>query len=131
MEHLVEQFEYKSDGKLDTWRIMTPDEDGKYRGDCDDFAVTALYISTGSLIKFWYELIFGSAKVHMVTTASGGGHAVLEYKGVYIDNWTLAWVPREYMEVVLGHQFKSWMFVWPISALKMFYGKVQGVLRSV
>jgi hypothetical protein len=128
LNDLVAGFIYQSDGKVDSWRILTVED---LRGDCDDFAVTALYISTGSLIKFWYELIFGSAKVHMVTTASGGGHAVLEYKGVYIDNWTLAWVPREYMEVVLGHQFKSWMFVWPISALKMFYGKVQGVLRSV
>lgn len=128
LEDLATGFTYQSDGKYDSWRILDASD---LRGDCDDFAVTALYISTGSLIKFWYELIFGSAKVHMVTTASGGGHAVLEYKGVYIDNWTLAWVPREYMEVVLGHQFKSWMFVWPISALKMFYGKVQGVLRSV
>jgi hypothetical protein len=86
---------------------MKPDADGKYRGDCDDFALTALFIETGSLSKFWYELIFGSAKVFMVTTSNGGGHAVLRYNGQYIDNWSRSWVSREHMESVYGHKFSA------------------------
>lgn len=121
---LVTGFEYRLDGVIDTWRILTPDASGRYVGDCDDFALTALYLSTGSLWKFWFELIFGRAKIHYVW-ADGGGHAVLRYKGQYIDNWSMAWVTREHMEN-LGHSFSSWQFLWFITAVKMVLGKFKG-----
>jgi len=105
---------------------MKPDADGKYRGDCDDFVLTALFIETGSLSKFWYELIFGSAKVFLVTTSNGGGHAVLRYNGRYIDNWSRSWVSREHMESVYGHKFSAWLFPWNATALKMLLGKIKG-----
>lgn len=122
---LVANFEYRLDGKYDTWRIMKPDERGRYVGDCDDFALTALYLVTGSLWRFWVELILGSAKIYYVWTERGG-HAVLYHKGLYIDNWSMAWVTREYMEVSLGHSFSSWQFLWPVTIVKMVLGKFKG-----
>jgi hypothetical protein len=122
---LVTGFKYESDGKIDTWTILQPNADGEYVGDCDDFALTALYLSTGSLWRFWFELIFGSAKVCYVVTYTGGGHAVLRYKGQYIDNWSLTWVTKENMETTLGHTFSLWLFPWPITAIKMLLGKIK------
>jgi hypothetical protein len=40
---------YQSDGKFDSWRILDVSD---LRGDCDDFACTALFIATGSLWSF-------------------------------------------------------------------------------
>ena len=116
-------FVYQSDGKVDSWRILTVDD---LRGDCDDFACTALYIATGSLWPFWVALIFGSAKIHYVTTTNGVGHAVLQYEGLYIDNWSRKYVTKHFMEDTYGHQFSRWMFIWPQTAIKMVLGKLKG-----
>lgn len=122
---MIKNFIYDPDRKVDTWSIMRPGADGAYRGDCDDYAVTTLYLYTGSLWRFWASLIFGSAKIHFVTTVDGGGHAVLQYNGMYIDNWTQSWVSRNHMETVCGHEFSSWLFPWPTTALKMLLGKLR------
>lgn len=130
IEYLTNRFVYKSDGKVDNWQIMQPNADGKYIGDCDDFCVTALYFTTGSLLAFWKALIFGSAKVHYVTTSNGGGHAVLEYEGEFLDNWSLQWVSKGYMEIQYGHKFSKWQFLWFITAIKMLFGKIKAVVKG-
>ena len=126
LNDLVTRFEYRSDGKVDTWRILKPNGNGTYIGDCDDFALTALYLTTGSLWRFWAALIFGSAKVYYVVTSTGGGHAVMRYKGRYIDNWSRDWVSRGFMERTYGHAFSPWQFVWQVTAIKMALGKLKG-----
>lgn len=125
IQYLANRFEYKSDGKFDNWQIMEQNADGKFVGDCDDFCVTALYFTTDSLFKFWKELIVGSAKVHFVKTSNGGGHAVLEYDGMFIDNWSRSWVSKQYMEDTYGHEFSRIAFLWPITAIKMLFGKIK------
>jgi predicted transglutaminase-like cysteine proteinase len=122
---LASNWVYKSDGKVDTWRILKPNEQGKYVGDCDDFVITALYLSTGTLSKFWLALILGSAKICYVTTIAGGGHAVLKYKGMYIDNWTKEWVTKDHMQQEVKHVFSMWMYPWTTVVIKMLLGKFQ------
>lgn len=114
-------FVYQSDGKVDSWRILDVSD---LRGDCDDFACTALYIATGLLWSLWAALVFSSAKIHLVTTANGGGHAVLEYEGMYIDNWSRKHVTKQCMEDTYGHKFSKWMFIWPQTAIKMILGRL-------
>jgi hypothetical protein len=120
LDYLAKSFVYQSDGKIDSWCIL---DVSNLRGDCDDYACTALYILTGSLCAFWIALIFGSAKMHFVTTKTGGGHLVLGYNGEYIDNWSRKLVTKQHMES-LGHKFHDWKFPFWITAMKMLFGKV-------
>ena len=122
LDELATSFKYTSE-KRDTWRILSLSD---CRGDCDDYACTALYIVKGSLWAFWVALIFGSAKIHFVTTHTGGGHAVLGYNGMYIDNWSRKFVTKEYMQNTLGHRFDSWRFPFWATASKMLCGKLWG-----
>jgi hypothetical protein len=124
---MINRYEYKHDPKgRDQWRVLTPDADGIYRGDCEDYALSVLYyvVCNESLFTFWYQLIFGKAKIHYVD--NNGGHAVLQLDGMYIDNWTKDWVTKEHMES-LGHVFHKRDYLFYQVALKMLYTKIRGI----
>ena len=127
LKDFTERYVYRYDPKsYDQWRIPKL-EDGKYQDDCDGFSLGVLYyvVCNESLFTFWYQLIFGQAKIHYVD--NNGGHAVLQLDGMYIDNWTKEWVTKEHMES-LGHVFHPWMFNAYQVALKMIYAKIRGLL---
>ena len=127
VNEFFERYEYKYDpDKIDVWKIPKQDSDGKYRGDCEDAALGVLYyvICEESLFAFWYQLIFGQAKIHYVD--NNGGHAVLQLDGMYIDNWTKEWVTKEHMES-LGHVFHKRDYLFYQVALKMLYTKIRGI----
>lgn len=118
IQNLARKFQYRPDFKLDNWRIMKSEP---YEGDCDDYAVTALYLhSDRSLIKFWFLLITFQAIFWFTKAPSGGGHLVLWVRGQgYIDNWANGlWRDRE--------DFSEYKFLFPfpfpIVAIKMFFG---------
>lgn len=126
LKDFTERYVYRYDPKsYDQWRIPKL-EDGKYQDDCDGFSIGVLYyvVCNESLFTFWYQLIFGQAKIHYVD--NNGGHAVLQLDGMYIDNWTKEWVTKEHMES-LGHVFHPWMFNAYQVALKMIYAKIRGI----
>ncbi len=79
------RFVYKSDGRFDTWRILkTP---GRVEGDCDDFAVTMLWlVSDQSMFTFWKKLLTGTASFWYCVTAGGENHVTLKVNDQYIDN---------------------------------------------
>lgn len=126
LKDFTDRYEYRYDPSYDQWRIPKL-EDGKYQDDCDGFSLGVLYyvVCNESLFTFWYQLIFGQAKIHYVD--NNGGHAVLQLDGMYIDNWTKEWVTKEHMES-LGHVFHPWMFNAYQVALKMIYAKIRGLL---
>ena len=123
LKDFTERYVYKYDPSYDQWRILPAND---LSGDCEDFALSVLYyvICEESLIKFWYELIFGKAKIHYVN--NDGGHAVLQWDGMYIDNWTKEFVTREEMEK-LGHKFHKTDYRAYQVALKMIYTKIRGI----
>jgi hypothetical protein len=124
VDDLIARFEYVADDG-DTWHIMRD----SYRGDCEDFALTALYLLEGkSLLRFWWALLSRRAKICRVTNG-GTGHAVLRYEGQYIDNWTLAFVDRAHMEG-LGHKFSRVTYLPYQVALKLLAGIVQRRLNK-
>ena len=125
LKNFTENFVYKYDPSYDQWRILKL-EDGKYQGDCEDYSLSVLYyvVCDESLFAFWYQLIFGQAKIHYVD--NNGGHAVLQLDGMYIDNWTKDWVSREHMES-LGHKFHKRDYLFYQVALKMLYTKIRGL----
>ena len=122
-------YEYKYDPKgRDVWFVIKLNEQGMYRGDCEDYSLSVLYyvVCQGSWLKFWWLLFTFQAEICGCET-KGGGHAVLRYGDMYIDNWSKAWVEREDMEE-LGHKFWPWNYmILPTTvAIKMLLGKIRG-----
>lgn len=115
---LIFRFRYKRDG-FDTWRILKTDKHGLALGDCDDFAITALYLESGrSLKRMWWNLLTLQAAIWMVQTVEGEYHAVLWVRGKgWIDNIVPLW--RE----ECGYK-RLWPWPWPAIALKLLLGLV-------
>jgi hypothetical protein len=127
LDMFIKQYEYKHDPKgRDQWRVLTPDADGKFRGDCEDFALSVLYyvICHESWLKFWWLLLTGKAKLCYVMTKNDVGHAVLRYDDMYIDNWTKDWVHKAYMKS-LGHEFHGSLFSVLHVAVRMLKAKLR------
>lgn len=82
-------FTYQRDPGFDTWSFLTAD--GKIKGDCEDFALTVLYLLCGQSRKAARRAIMrGDAQI-IYTSLNGRGHAVLRYNGCYIDNTQPRW----------------------------------------
>lgn len=102
--YMRKQFRYESDGPLDDWEI------GLTVGDCEDFSLTILYLIFGrSRKRAVLALLNGDARMIYTKTPRGAGHAVLEYRGHFIDNrfptWTKQWryqVRRPYSRLLIG-----------------------------
>jgi predicted transglutaminase-like cysteine proteinase len=127
LEYLAEHFEYTSDGKLDNWRIMPQDN---LKGDCDDYALTALYIlSDHSIVKFWWNLLTFNAILWYTYTPSGEPHLVLQIGDLYIDNGR--------RKLCTVNQFKSdgykfvAPFVMPTPAIKMMMAHVVRIQKKI
>lgn len=92
--------------KADVWKFLTPDSEGKFVGDCEDFALTWLAITEGSALKAVWSLMTGRRKLWYVLTKKGEGHAVLQMgKNIYVDNWSRRETTRKFMES-MGHDFQ-------------------------
>lgn len=91
-----QNFTYVSDGPRDTWAIHK--EDGPFRGDCEDFAMTLAYrIFKG----FWAPLFQGKFSLYQVDHR-GVGHMVLKIDGTWYDNIMknpLDTLPLEYTNI--------------------------------
>ena len=123
-------YSYKFDPKgQDQWRVLKPNALNEYHGDCEDYALSVLFyiICQGSWIYFWWLLFTFQAQLRYVVTKNDGGHGVLRYHDLYIDNWTKAWVPRSHMES-LGHEFHGWRFLPTTVAIRMMMAKLRGML---
>lgn len=125
LEYLAENFEYKSDGKLDNWRIMPKDD---LRGDCDDYGVTALYIlSDHNLLKFWFNILIFRAIFWHCLSPRGRPHMVLQFEGKYIDNWDKKLLPKSSFDEK-GYKFNYPMIIiFPI--VKMSVGKIASLWK--
>jgi len=122
---LNKHWEYKYDkdqyASKDHWKVMT---ETPYHGDCEDYALTALWLICGkSWLVFWFKLFTFQAQLKLVHTKNGGGHGVLRYKKKYIDNWSKKFVTKEEMEE-LGHVFQPIRFLPTTVAIKMLMAKV-------
>ena len=111
------------------WFVIKLNEQGLYRGDCEDYSLSVLYyvVCQGSWLKFWWLLFTFQAELCGCDTKNGG-HAVLRYGDQYIDNWSKAWVTRDGMTDGLGHEFWPWhKTILPTTiAIKMALGKIRG-----
>lgn len=118
LQDLVDNFVYVKD-RGEYWQILTPGKGGKYRGDCEDFSLTALYLLEGSLWNFWKALLTRKAKM-CFCKYKGTGHAVLRYEGRYIDNIQKSWNTKQELETK-DYVFSKWSFMPYEVALKFLF----------
>ena len=130
------KYRYDKDqyGMADAWKIIyNPDAEGKYVGDCEDYALSILWrLCDESHILMWWLLITHQAGICLVGKKSKWkvSHAVLRYKGEYVDNWTKKFGPKS--EIEKNHHFHvfhgyGWAYM---TALKMLISKIVRTLKK-
>ena len=123
MEDFARRFRYREDGRIDSFRIIWRPE-GEMHGDCDDRAVTSLWLVEGrSMIRFWLALISGRAAIWRCTLPDGGRHAILWHRGhgwIEQGNGGM-WTEEPAEDLPLRH--KRWATT---VALKMLIAKIAG-----
>lgn len=128
---LKEKFIYVRDGdrygKRDAWYIMKPEGEGeleRYRGDCEDFALTTLYQHCDeSLLKFWWMLISYKAQItYCYVKTPERGHAVLRIEDDWTDNIFGKVVTQADM-IDYGYVFQTKYFNPLTVAIKLLKGK--------
>jgi len=124
------KWEYRYDkdqyGMADAWKVIYRESDnGKFVGDCEDYALSILYRLCGeSHLKMWLMLITHRAGICLVgPNKRQVSHAVLKYKGEYIDNWTCKFGSKDKIEK--NHTFHWWFgYGWAYAtATKMLVSK--------
>jgi hypothetical protein len=125
IENLQHRFVYKSDKKVDSWRIMEEDKNGKFHGDCDDYATTVWwYVCDESLWKFWTGILVFKARFwYCLAGKNLQGHLILEYQDMFIDNWSRQWIEKDDVEHILKGYYRNNILM---AALKMLLGKLFG-----
>jgi hypothetical protein len=115
---LAARFVWTSDGKIDSYRILSAPT-GPLEGDCDDFAVTALWLAEGkSMLRFWWAILTFRAVVWMVKGTGWASHVVLYHrKHGWIDNQNPTWgANRDKLRIPM---------ILPVIAAKMAIGKLK------
>jgi hypothetical protein len=125
------KWKYRADkeqyGMADAWKIIyNANNEGKFVGDCEDYSLSILYRLCGqSHLKMWWMLITHQAGICLVGPSKWkASHAVLRYKGEYVDNWTKKFGPKSAIEK--NHTFHI-VFGYGLAyqcALKMIISKV-------
>ena len=92
LDDLNKRFEYRAE-RTDSWTIMD-NETGPLRGDCDDYALTAMWYLSGKSRK-WLLWNMITMRYFLVRCYhNGNGHLILydPKSGCYIDNIMKRWV---------------------------------------
>lgn len=83
----VARFRWTADTR-DRWAVLSqPDHEGYFRGDCEDFALTTLWLMCGkSWLKLWLSVVMCRAVIWHCRW-DGEGHVALWVRGHgWIDN---------------------------------------------
>lgn len=115
---LRNRFEWTKDG-VDTYRVMN-ERAGPLKGDCDDFAATALWLACDkSMWEFWKAVFTFQAVFWRVKGEGWASHLVVYYKPLgWIDNGFTKWGPKR--------DVLRFPVLPPIVAFKMLLGKIKG-----
>lgn len=107
---------------FDSWSVMK-DHDGKMFGDCDNFALTAIwYACDRSIWKFiLYVLILHKYRFWFCMTEDGEKHVVGYAQGKYFDNFTYKALDKESFFSRTKHR-RLFVYPSPIILLYMIIG---------
>ena len=114
LKELRARYVYKGETK-EHWSVLTTEE-GPLEGDCEDYALTALwYVANRSWFRFWWLQVTGQACIWQANfkRVPGAGHAVLWVRGCgYTDSYYQDWQPST------PHR-KIFPYIAPFVALKL------------
>lgn len=118
---LNDRFTYQGE-RRETWRILTGP--GKVRGDCEDYALTLVWLAEGrSLWRFWWALLICRYVIWYCKSPGGGGHAVLWCRGAgWTDNIMRDFVIDRKKLKSKGYGLRFPMIL-PLVVLKMLQGR--------
>lgn len=116
------RFNYLSD-TWDRWRILSGP--GPVRGDCEDYALTLIWLAEGrSMLRFWWALF--TFKYVIWFCRLRGGHVVLWVRGVgWTDNIQKRPVTRKVLREQ-GYRLR-FPFLAPMVAVKFLIRRVRAV----
>lgn len=104
---------YTADGTLDSWTVGTPDSDGKYRMDCEDYCLTLQAKVEG----------FDNLELYYCKY-NGEGHCVGKLGNQWIDNIQMKLIDKlheGYTEVKKYNLFVVWS--------KLIVGKIMRIFK--
>lgn len=84
----IARYRWRADAR-DNWNLLdSPSSDGLFHGDCEDFALTVLWLMAGrSWLRVWWLVLTFQAMIWNVRAPSGETHAILWMRGHgWIDN---------------------------------------------
>lgn len=112
LSDLLRRFRYTHDAR-DRWTIMD-NPTGPLRGDCEDFALTALWLLCGkSRARMHWWVLTGKAAIWHVRSGNDP-HAALWVRGRgWIDNQFQHFGPRRFPKV--------FPYLWPMFAAAMVF----------
>jgi hypothetical protein len=133
VEYVSVRFKYRADKNIilgDTWGVM-PEQDEEMTGDCDDFAITCIWLACGRNIwKFvLYVFILHRYRFYHATTRTGEPHIIGFADGLWFDNWSLAAMPQYEFFQLTRHK-KRFPYPSPIVMYYMVVGWASRVIRS-
>ena len=83
LAQFIAAFQYKADGRLDSWRVITDNP----TGDCDDHALTSAYLYSNGIMRMFWNVLTRRVCFYWCWTDVGQAHVVVWLKGVgYVDN---------------------------------------------
>lgn len=112
VDYVGKRFKYLTDKKIiigDVWYVM-PEHNQVMRGDCDDFAITSIWLACDRNIwKFILNVfILHRYRLYHATSRNGEPHIIGYAQGLWFDNWTREAVPENEFFATTGH--KKWLF---------------------
>lgn len=126
VDYVSKKFVYLADKKMiysDAWFVMPERSDNTLRGDCDDFALTCIWLACDkNIFKFiWYVLIVHKYRLYFSVSPNNERHLVGYAQGLWFDNWSLEALPKEKFLAKTKH--KVYFFFPNITILIfMFFG---------
>jgi hypothetical protein len=127
---LKDDFEYTIDNpeRLDPWFIMKK-VDGKYRGDCDDFALTAIWhICKKNIFLFILNFMILNRYHIWYAKIGNDGHAVAYAKGKFFENRYARLMSRQELKENDIRLIAPLFF--PFIALKLIIGLFYKIIKN-
>jgi hypothetical protein len=123
LAHFNANFIWTQDSRLDSWRLLRAGSDGKFRGDCDDYAVTVAYLESGSSwLRFWWRTVTRQKVFWYCRTKEGESH-------MHLWVWGKGWIDN--INPSFGLRRFKFLFPAPVFVvvMKMLLGAAQNVTR--
>jgi predicted transglutaminase-like cysteine proteinase len=128
LKKLNSHFVYQKDDLrwFDHWRILYSEKEQKWVGDCEDYALTLMWMLSGrNLFQFLWDILRLKYLMWFVKYPNGAGHAIVRIENLYYDNIQKKGVTKEEL-VSTGYKFVFPMIP-PFVFIKLLLSYIIGI----